>query len=288
MFRPTFEKDTTVKAFLTLLLTLVTFCSAAESSYYPTEYKTIFENKSAQDDELKNKLFILLSSMHMYKSGKDDVISNHCTGEGKCYDHKSIGYRGARKVLFGKLALRTEENGSYFIRDVYCGKKITREESNIGPNIIPKNSVMNCEHTWPQSRFNSSFPKDLQKSDLHHLYPTDSRANSIRGNYEFAEVSGGDITDCEGAHFGVEQTSPRDYFEPPMEHRGNVARALFYFSVRYKKKISSTEEYYLRKWHAEDPVDANEMNRNDMIHKIQGNRNPFIDYPELVDQIDNF
>ena len=36
------------------------------------------------------------------------------------------------------------------------------------------------------------------------------------------------------------------------------------------------------KWNAIDPVDATELLRNDTIQAIQGNRNPFIDHPELM------
>ena len=36
-------------------------------------------------------------------------------------------------------------------------------------------------------------------------------------------------------------------------------------------------------WHELDPVDDFELNRNDVIYSYQGNRNPFIDHPELVD-----
>lgn len=275
-----------MKILATFLVTLFISSVCAKSTYYPTEYKTIFNNSSLQDEELKDKIFILLSSKHIYVNGKDDVISSHCTGEGKCYEHRSIGYKGARKVLFGKIHLREDDNG-YFIKDVYCRKKITRSQSNIGPNIIPSHTILNCEHTWPQSRFNYSFPRGLQKADLHHLYPTDSGANSIRGNSEFADVNGDELRNCDGSYSGSQKWSGGN-FEPPREHKGNVARALFYFSVRYKIKISSREENYLRKWHELDPVDANELKRNDIIHTVQGNRNPFIDYPELVDEIANF
>lgn len=260
--------------------------AVSASNYYPTDYKTSFQTSTFKDEQLKDKIFILLSSKHMFKAGRDDVIAPHCTGNDKCYEHKSVGYRGARKVLFGKIHLREDANG-YYVKDVYCRKKITRNVTNIGPNVIPNNNVVNCEHTWPQSRFNRSFPKDLQKSDLHHLYPTDSRANSTRGNNEFAEVDGERLSNCDGSYYGVEKWNG-DYFEPPNEHKGNVARALFYFSIRYKLKISSTEEEYLKKWHELDPVDANEIERNNIIHKVQGNRNPFIDYPELVSRIRDF
>jgi endonuclease I len=67
-----------------------------------------------------------------------------------------------------------------------------------------------------------------------------------------------------------------------------VARAIFYFAARYKMKVGGAEEATLRKWNHEDPVDAEEAARNDMIEDVQGNRNPFVDYPELIDQVKVF
>lgn len=280
------SKGQSVKHLFSLILVLVAASSWATNSYYPTEYQQAFERKTFTNEDLKDKLFILMSSVHIFKSGQNDKIAPHCDGDGKCYEHRGIGYRGARKVLFGKIHLKEDAQG-YYVEDVYCRKKIRKSMTNIGPNIIPKNSVINCEHTWPQSRFSSSFDKNLQKSDLHHLYPTDSHANSTRGNNQFAEVDGQKLDNCDGSYVGVEKWQGA-YFEPPNEHKGNVARALFYFSIRYKLKISSTEEEYLRRWHHLDPVDQDELERNEMIHKVQGNRNPFIDYPELVNSISDF
>jgi deoxyribonuclease-1 len=274
--------------FVAAFFFLITFSATVfASTYYPTDYKADFRSGNSKDEVLKDKIFTLLTSKHMYKSGIDDILSNGCNGSGKCYGHKSIGYRGARKVLFGKIHLEQDSDGAYFVKDVYCRKKITRNVTHVGPNVIPNNNVINCEHTWPQSRFSRTFEKGLQKSDLHHLYPTDSKANGTRGNNEFADVNGDRVRNCEGSHIGVEKYQGLK-FEPPTEHKGNVARALFYFSVRYKLKISRMEEEYLRRWHAQDPVDAQELKRNEIIHKVQGNRNPFIDFPALVGQISNF
>jgi len=42
----------------------------------------------------------------------------------------------------------------------------------------------------------------------------------------------------------------------------------------------------LLEWHEEDPVDAREIRRNNIIFEdYQGNRNPFIDHPEFADMI---
>ena len=200
-----------------------------------------------------------------------------------------LGYRkGSKPALFGFVDLQRDEDG-YFIKDVYCNKKI---RSRVGPNRIPNSNIMNAEHTWPQSKGSRREPF---RGDLHHLFPTDSKANSIRGNYPFGEVSGESIYfGCESSRRGNiidpetgESTGQRGY-EPPAEHRGNVARALFYSAAIYNKRITALEEFYLRKWHKEDPVDQEEIERNDSIEESQGNRNPFIDFPNLVENVSDF
>jgi deoxyribonuclease-1 len=261
--------------------------SSFSSTYYPTDFKQSLKNSSLSGKALKQKTFEVLASDHVKVKNSDDELVSHCDGTRKCYGQKSLGYRSARRVLFGKLHLQEDNNG-YFVRDVYCEKKITNRMTKLGPGIIPNNNVLNCEHTWPQSRFSKNFDKSMQKSDLHHLFPTDSVANSIRGNFEFGEVNGYPIKDCNASHQGAQRSFSGRYFEPPRAHRGNVARAIFYFSTRYKLKIRDTEEEFLRQWHEDDPIDTEEMERSNEIHLIQGNRNPFIDYPQLVGRISNF
>lgn len=269
----------TLQALLVLTLSLT---ANATSNYYPQAYKTKIEKGLISGQELKDVLFKILTSTHERNNGKSDTLG--CSnGNGKCYSHKVLGYKGARKVLFGKLHLEEGSQG-YYVKDVYCRKLITRSQSNIGPNLIPNSTVMNCEHTWPQSKFSRRFGKQMQKSDLHHLYPTDSRANSIRGNYDFGNVGYGELSNCDGSR----SAGNGGRFEPPTEHKGNVARALFYFSVRYKIEINQRQEQVLRDWHIQDPVDAEERERNDGIYSIQKNRNPFIDFPHLVSKVSNF
>jgi endonuclease I len=67
-----------------------------------------------------------------------------------------------------------------------------------------------------------------------------------------------------------------------------MARAMFYMSVRYWMPLDDDMEEDLRVWNVLDPVDDSERERNERIKAIQGNRNPFIDDPELVDQITDF
>lgn len=221
--------------------------------------------------------------------GKTTDIIDHLF-EASARNHRVLGYTRARQILLGRIHLENQ-GGDYAVKDVYCLKHFTNRDfggnAPLGPERIPDGNILNTEHTWPQSRFTGMFPNETQKSDLHHLYPTDSQMNSTRGNYKFAELSGPtERVKCPTSRFA--NTSIGYRFEPPQEHRGNVARALFYFSARYRIHIDNDEEGFLRKWHRDDPVDQAEMLRHEIIFETQGNRNPFVDDPNLVDQIADF
>lgn len=272
----------------TFFITLLSLSSFATefNAYYPQEMANFLETKGANEEALKEFLFKVLNSSHQRVKNGNDVLGCDVNSKGDCYAHVVLGYGGARKVLFGKLHLEQDGEG-YFIKDVYCHKEIRSRNTRMGPGTIPNNNIINCEHTWPQSKFTGKFDKEMQKSDLHHLYPTDTNANSVRGNYPFEDLANSgspvDDEDCVASR-SIHGKS----FEPPADHKGNVARALFYFSVRYHIQISSDQEATLKRWHQEDPVDEAEMKRNNEIYQVQKNRNPFIDFPELVSTISNF
>jgi len=284
---------------LVVFLGLVFLAQGARAefpNYYPQELFNKLETTSNKvspifaQENLKEELFKVISMAHKRRPGAHDEVVNVCLeGNGTtCVSHKPLSYQEARKYLFGQIHLEKDGRGA-FIRDVYCQKDF-RSTSGVGPMSIPKDTEINCEHTWPQSKFTTSFPKDTQKSDLHHLYPSDSKANGTRGNHPFGEVTaGGALNNCDQSYIGgVQENAGGTFFEPPSDHKGNVARAIFYFSVRYKMPIDSIQEKYLRQWHQNDPVDQDETSRNDQIEKVQGNRNPFIDFPETVSQISDF
>ena len=221
-------------------------------------------SSSLENEELKEELFLTLSATQ-----------------------KSYSYREARVLLFNQIDLEFSSK-EYYLEDVYCLKKYSRGVSRPDQEL-PDHNIINTEHTWPQSKFSSQFSKNTQKTDLHHLFPTFSRINSERGNLPFADVSDDRELFCEESRLGQPiAVGVGSYFEPPIEHKGNVARAMFYFSVRYRLPIDSVQEYYLRKWHQEDQVDEEEKKRNDRIFTHQKNRNPFIDFPHLVEKIGDF
>ena len=286
-------------------LTLTSLANAHISSkqdYYGKEFQGQVQSGQLKNEQLLEVIFQIVSKAHVKTKGAEDTLATDCqsvklTQGQNCIQHTALGYDRARKYMFGQIHLEQKTDGTYFVKDVYCEKDFTDEDfgkkgkgPNIGPGIIPGDgSILNCEHTWPQSRFTNRFPTETQKSDLHHLYPTDSSMNSHRSSLHFGEVEKDmEKLKCPQNRLGRGAGNAGTVFEPPVAHRGNVARAIFYFATRYKMKVGGSEEQTLRIWNREDPVDAEELKRNDQVEDLQGNRNPFVDFPELVDQVNVF
>lgn len=264
---------------------------SGSNSYYPKSFYA--DNNAGMNDEaLKKALFKILSSAHVPGHDGNDTLVTRCQGQRSCYQHTPLSYSQARDVVLGELDLM-EDNGHYALKDVYCQDMYTDKDFRRGQGPkqghAPDHTVFNIEHTWPQSRFSSKFSKAYQKSDLNILYGASQKANSSRGNIEFADVQTEQSPVCPKVRRGwVRGNGKTLYFEPPDEHKGNVARAIFYFAVRYQMKVSQVEEESLRRWHGLDPVDDQERDRHERIFKIQKVRNPFIDHPEMVDMIADF
>lgn len=276
------------KVAISFFVSLFSISSAfALSTYYPQDVLKVLENESASKEEIRSTLFDLLNKVHIQHANGNDTLADTCPKDGQCLSQKEdLTYSEARKIMFGNLFLETLGNDRYALKEVYCNK-VYDETAGVGPNKIPNPEQVNCEHTWPQSKFSKAFPAELQKSDLHHLFPSEMHANSTRNNHPFAELAKGKYTsaNCQDSRIGTPQESNVTSFEPPKEHRGNVARAMTYFSVRYKMSIDSVQMKYFTKWNEEDPVDNDERERNEKILSIQGNRNPFVDYPELIKKL---
>ncbi|MBI1305532.1 MAG: T9SS type A sorting domain-containing protein [Bacteroidetes bacterium] len=182
-------------------------------------------------------------------------------------NYKSLGYNTARDYMYGNI-----DNHDGVVTCVYTGRTAVFNDRN-GAN----SNSFNCEHTWPQSLFNSNEP---EKSDLNHIFPTDNTANSYRSNYPFGVVNSPTWTNG-GSKYGSSLFEPRD------AHKGNVARALFYFSIRYQNYSSflTNQETILRSWASSFPPTSSDSLRNEQVFYYQKNRNPFVDHPEFLERI---
>lgn len=147
----------------------------------------------------------------------------------------------------------------------------------------PDSTVMNTEHTWPQSQGADVSPMEC---DLHHLYPTDSDANNRRGSDPFGEV----VSDVEwyyepGESATGETKSGERAWEPRDSHKGNVARSMLYFAMRYGYDTSASDLALYKSWNALDPVDDREITRSMMIRDREGEANPYVVCDGLVDRL---
>lgn len=269
---------------LSLLLITDVWADLRGLDYYPADFQSEYQQLDAK--ELRARLHHILGSFHIREAGKPDRVVDTCPEQTECYAQlRNISYKRAREFLFGELHLQGSGK-NVWVRDVYC-HNIATAENGVGNGRIPNASVQNCEHTWPQSKFNRSEDINLQKTDLHHLFPVDSRANSSRSNNPFGDVAGVDVHEnCAASQKGAILGTNTKGFEPPEDHKGNVARAMFYFAVRFKSSLPNDYVRRLKAWSELDPVDAFERERNEKIYEIQGTRNPFIDEPELVQAFD--
>jgi hypothetical protein len=204
-------------------------------------------------------------------------------------NYKEKDYREAKSYMYDHIDNR---NGKVFT--VYSGLFIKKTgyrylENNDENGDGISEDFVNCEHVWPQSKFDKELP---MVSDVHHLLPSLSKPNGVRSNYAFGIVDEDEVEyeTSYGSEFGC------GLFEPADSVKGNIARAMMYFYTRYHNreifhKTYSADEFWFDripqflKWHEIDPPDDWEKSRNDAIERYQGNRNPFIDYPEFVNLI---
>lgn len=184
--------------------------------------------------------------------------------------YTNLGYTTARDRMYGNI-----DNVDGKVTCVYTGRQATFNTRS-GAN----SSSFNCEHTWPQSKFNSNEP---ERADIHHLFPTDANSNSRRGSFPFGLVSSATWTEG-GSKLGGGKFEPRD------EQKGATARAMLYFAIRYQDygNFIDGQESILVDWHLDNPPSDWDRTRNEKIFGYQKNRNPFIDHPEFTERIKVF
>ena len=154
--------------------------------------------------------------------------------------------------------------------------------------LVESRGWLNCEHVVPQIWFDD---EATPMGDLHHLFASTTLANLERTNRKLTDVANREVPAHSGE--GWKDTHNGGSQFEPAAGKGEVARATLYFLLRYPGKIGDGEGEYsaedvqrLIRWHKENPVTLHEKHRNQEIFKLQGNRNPLIDLPDCVDQVD--
>ena len=181
---------------------------------------------------------------------------------------------------------------------------IYAQTSVVAYDFASQSRSWNREHLWPKSHGVGYTLSKASFTDVHHLRPADVNVNSARSNKYFSDCGiASDLSECRiPAHSEAEDTTATDpnVWLPPETVRGDIARALFYMEYRYfgdgddpdleltdcPTIEQDTKLAYLSQllqWHLDDPVDEHERARNHRVcEHWQGNRNIFVDFPELV------
>jgi endonuclease I len=262
---------------------IVIFCPLLLSAQAPSDYYNSAENK--KDASLKTALFNIIKNPDVTTyAGLWTAFYSSDTrpDDWKVWDMYSDIPDGTPPYIY---EFQTDQCGNY----------------------NSENDCYNREHSFPKSWFGGEVSPMYR--DLVHIYPTDGYVNAQRGNYPYGEVESANWTSQNGSKRGSGKSSmgyTDIVFEPIDAYKGDFARTYFYMVTCYEdrvvawfnnaeaKPILAGNSYpafkdwavdLLLKWHRQDAVSPKEIDRNNVVMDVQGNRNPFIDYPELVEYI---
>ena len=289
----TLQFYTTMKKILSLftLILLVQWTFAVDpSTNLATYYANIDGKATDSNDNLRKTLCT--------------IISNGYT---------TIGYSSLPNSVYAASRNPSDfyngSGSSKTMEDIYSSYPYNSSQD--GSSATTCGTGWNKEHTVPQSWFGKASP---MVSDAHHVFPTDIRMNSCRSNYPYGENNASKYCSSYGyGHLGTSTFSgyTGQVFDPGSKedcggncYRGDLARVYFYMATRYRTTnftngtggtsftytngVADLTDYMknlMLKWHREDPVSEKELKRNNAIYAHQKNRNPFVDYPCLVEYI---
>lgn len=200
---------------------------------------------------------------------------------------------GNRNTWWGFWSTDRNENG-YFI-DRYSSEKEWVKSTFQGA----AGAGMNIEHSFPKSWWGGA--KSQAYKDLYNLMPCKKEINTTKNNYPMGIVVSGDKGN------GWTKVGKGDdnnmYWEPADPWKGDFARGYMYMATAYQDynwvgtqalQILQQGAYptlqkwaytlYIQ-WAKADKPDALEIKRNNDVAKIQGNRNPYVDFPNLMEYV---
>ncbi len=278
--------------------------------YFDNFAPYLFKNNKQYNMNFKKSIFGLallfaqssaFSFDYVVPEGYYDNASGKSEGELKTAIHHII--KGGKRLDYGSGDgstwsgfAKTDRHPEGHVWDMYSYNKVAFNGNSAA-------SGMNIEHSVAKSWWGSA--KNNAYKDLYHLNPSNTNANSARSNYPLGIVNDGKTVgslkigdNCYGTEYNGNS------FEPLDEYKGDFARAYLYMFTAYEdlnwtgtaapSMLVGNQTYpMLRPWAAQmlvewsrnDPPSEKELKRADEVYKLQNNRNPYIDYPELVEHL---
>ncbi len=267
-----------------------------EADYYQGVQSYI--NNGGSCDSLKSEICKLLQQNIEVLAYSDTIYD---TWDALLITDKRMNDAGTAEIVWDMFTDKPAATGEFEFD--HCSDRDNGSCSNVEGNCY------NREHTFARSWWGGTtvYPDDTINFDLHHIAPADKNMNYAKFNYPPGNVSSANITGSNGFKVGTNSSYPcssMQYFEPIDEYKGDYARMFLFVATRYENEIASwygsnsngdcalTGAAYpgyaawmidvLLEWHANDGVSQKEIDRNNAVYAIQGNRNPFIDNPQWV------
>lgn len=237
----------------------------------PAYYSSIDFSKTG--DNLKNQLTTLVTNTHTTN------LPYTATGTTDTWDalyQTDLNPNNSNNVL---LVYGWNDNDTDISNDFSRNKTFSCHTSSCSGLWVR-------EHVYPRSLGTPNLGFEFAGADAHHLRSIDSDRNNSRSNRKFEEGSG----------IALSYITVTGNWYPGNQWKGDIARMIMYMYVRYPSQclpnnvgVGSTSfsnfgdmPNVFLVWNAQDPVSQYEINRNNVLNTIQGNRNPFIDNPYLA------
>ena len=261
-----------------LIVVLVLGCFVLGNAQYKAGYYSKMDGKSAA----------------ALKQAAKECVSAHVT-----LDYSELPNYWQYSDIYPELV-----NGCKRWWEMYSDKVYLIYSGQTGRTSFSANK-MQREHSVPKSwwKLNGSVEYTPAYSDMWNLYPSDGTANQAKLAYPLGPTASA-FFDNGVTKVGEAQTGygggSRNVFEPGDDYKGDFARAYMYMATVYddinwvvnymfKKESYPTLQSWavemLLDWSRRDPVDQKEIDRNNVVEQYQGNRNPFVDFPELAEYI---
>lgn len=255
-----------MKRFFVAAITMAMLMSTAAIAQIPQNYYSSLKGKKGA--ELKTAVHNIIKNATVLKYG---------SGTGHTWE----GFYTTDQLDDGQVVDRYSNDIRYF--------------GNKGESV----NGMNIEHSFPKSWWGGS--ENQAYKDLYNLMPSEQKINSAKSNYPMGEVNSASTDNgCTKVGTG---TNGYKLWEPADKWKGDFARGYMYMATAYQDftwsgtqalQILQQGDYpTLREWAytlyiewaKADGVDQTKVKRNNDVYKIQGNRNPFVDFPNLMEYI---
>ncbi len=164
---------------------------------------------------------------------------------------------------------------SFFCEQTFTSKGFLLTDGYVYP-LSKVRSALECGTS--QQCINDNRYRQIA-SDLHNIVPVKSRVEMARRNASYENIGSVATPD----ECGIKESA--QFFEPPEKVKGDVARTVAYMVSTYNLPWAGATAVF-KGWNELDPPDDRELTRHKKVAELQGNENPFVLNPKLVDEVE--